>query len=156
VAGAEGGRGRDRLKIQLMIQRIQDARGGQCTVLWDPGAQVSLVTHDYARRAGLGNWPAAIRITGVGASSGGDSSVQYQALLRRRDGTTAMILPYGVEKITGNATSLDLSKAKALFPTAAGALESPAGPVQLLVGMDHIEEIPKEEKRAQGIALYSS
>jgi hypothetical protein len=49
VAGTRGGRARGQLKIQLMIQRVQDARGGECTVLWDSGAQVSLVTHEYAK-----------------------------------------------------------------------------------------------------------
>jgi hypothetical protein len=82
--------------------------------------------------------------------------VQYKALLRRRDGSVAEILPYGVDRITGNATSLNLSKAKSLFPSVASNLESPAGPIQLLVGMDHMEEAPKEEMRAQGVALYSS
>jgi hypothetical protein len=53
VAGASGGQGRGQLKIQLMIQRVQDARGGECIVLWDSGAQVSLVTHEYARGAGF-------------------------------------------------------------------------------------------------------
>jgi hypothetical protein len=57
VAGASGGRGRGQLKIQLVIQRIQDVRGGECIVLWDSGAQVSLVTHEYARGAGKGGLP---------------------------------------------------------------------------------------------------
>ncbi len=82
--------------------------------------------------------------------------MHYKALLRRRDGSIAEIMPYGVDKITGNATSLNLSKAKALFPSVASMLESPAGPIQLLVGMDHMEEAPREEDRAQGVALYSS
>ncbi len=82
--------------------------------------------------------------------------MQYKALLRRRDGSIAEILPYGVDKITGNAASLNLSKAKALFPSVASTLESPAGPIQLLIGMDHMEEAPREEERAQGVALYSS
>ncbi len=156
VAGASGGRGRSQLKIQLVIQQVQDARGVECIVLWDSGAQVSLVTHEYARGAGFKRQPASIRITGVGAGSGGESSVQYKALLRRRDGSVAEILPYGVDRITGNATSLNLSKAKSLFSSVASSLESPAGPIQLLVGMDHMEEAPKEEVRAQGVALCSS
>ncbi len=82
--------------------------------------------------------------------------MQYKALLRRRDGSVAEILPYGVNRITGNAVSLNLSKAETLFPSVAGNLESPAGPIQLLVGMDHMEEAPREEMRAQGVALYSS
>jgi hypothetical protein len=57
------------------------------------GAQVLLVTHEYARGAGLRRRPASIQITGVGAGSGGESSVQYKALLRRRDGSVAEILP---------------------------------------------------------------
>jgi hypothetical protein len=61
-----------------------------------------------------------------------------------------------VDKITGNATSLNLGKAKALFPSVASTLKSPAGPIQLLIGMDHMEEAPREEERAQGVALYSS
>jgi hypothetical protein len=82
--------------------------------------------------------------------------VQYKALLRRRDGSIAEILPYGVDRITGNAVSLNLGKAKFPFPPVADNLESPSGPIQLLVGMDHMEEAPKEEARAQGVALYSS
>ncbi len=156
VAGASGGRGRGQLKIQLMIQRVQDVKGGECIVPWDSGAQVSLVTHEYARGAGFRRQTASIQITGVGAGSGGESSVQYKALLRRRDGSVAEILPYGVDRITGNATSLNLSKAKALFPSVASTLESPAGPIQLLIGMDHMEEAPREQERAQGVALYSS
>ncbi len=147
MAGTSGGRSRGQLKIQLMIQRVQDVRGGERTVLWDSGAQVSLVTHEYARGAGFRRRPASIRITGVGgAGSGDESSVQYRALLRRRDGSIAEILPYGVDKITGNAASLNLSKAKALFPSVASTLESPAGPIQLLIGMDHMEKAPREEE----------
>ncbi len=54
VAGENGGRGRGQLKIQLVMQRVQDVRGGECTVLWDSGAQISLVTHQYAEEAGFG------------------------------------------------------------------------------------------------------
>ncbi len=144
VAGTSRRRGRGQLKIQLVIQRVQDARGGECTVLWDSGAQISLVTHQYAEKTGFGRRPASIRITGVGAGGGGESNVQYRALLRRRDGSIAEIKPYGVDKITGNASSMNLSKARALFPFAASELESPAGPIQLLID------------RAQGVALYRS
>ncbi len=61
-----------------------------------------------------------------------------------------------MDRITGNAIGLNLSKAKSLFPSVASNLESPAGPIQLLIGMDHMEEAPREELRMQGIALYSS
>jgi hypothetical protein len=74
----------------------------------------------------------------------------YKALLKRRDGSVAEILPNRVDRITGNATSLNLSKAKALFPSVASTLESPVGPIQLLIGMDHMEEAPREVEMARG------
>ncbi len=82
--------------------------------------------------------------------------MQYKALLRRRDGSIAEFKHYGVDRITGNASSMNLNKAKALFPFAAHELESPVGPIQLLIGMDHMDEAPREEDQAQGVALYRS
>ncbi len=41
------------VKVQLMIQRILNINGKLCTVLWDTGAQFSLIMHQYAREAGL-------------------------------------------------------------------------------------------------------
>jgi hypothetical protein len=114
------------------------------------------VTHQYAEEAGFRRRPASIQITGTGAGGKSESNVQYKALLRRRDGSIAEFEPNGVDKITGNAISMNLDKAKALFPFAARELESPAGPVQLLIGMDHMEEALWEEGRAQGVALYRS
>jgi hypothetical protein len=67
--------------------------GGVCTVLWDSGAQISLVTHQYAKEAGFGRRPASILIMGVGAGSRNESNVQYRTLLRRRDGSIAEFTP---------------------------------------------------------------
>jgi hypothetical protein len=153
---ASGERGRGQLKIQLMIQRIPDTRGGTCTVLWDSGAQISLVTHQYAKEARFGRRHASIQISGVGAGSKNESNVQYKALLKSRDGSIAEFTPYGVDKITGDSASMNLDKAKALFPFAACKLESPAGPVHMLIKMDHMEDAPQEEDRAQGVVLYCS
>jgi hypothetical protein len=114
---------------------------------------VSLVTHQYAEKAGFGRRPASIRITGVGVGSGGESSVQYKALLRRRDGSIAEIKPYGVDKITGNAKSLNLGKAKSLFlPSYIGV---PSRPHPTAHWNGPYGRGPREEDRAQGVVLYS-
>jgi hypothetical protein len=49
-----------------------------------------------------------------------------------------------VEKITRDAVSIDLGKAKGSFPAVAGSLESPEGLVHMLVGMDHMKDTPRE------------
>jgi hypothetical protein len=139
-----------------MIQRIPDARGEMCTVLWDTGAQISLVTHRYAREAGFKSRPASIQISGVGTGEKNKSKVQYRALLRRRDGSIAEFTPCGVEEITGDAIRMNLNKARALFPSAACKLESPEGPIHMLIGMDHMKDAPRERDRAEGVVLYHS
>ncbi len=142
------------LKIQLMIQRIPDARGEMCTVLWDTGAQISLVTHHYAREAGIKGCPASIRISGVGTGNRKKSKVQYRVLLRKRDGSIPEFTPYGVERITGDAIRMNLDIAKALFPSAACKLESPEEPTHKLIGMNQMKDAPRERDRAEGVVLY--
>ncbi len=151
------GRGRGgQLKIQLMIQRIPDVRGEMCTVLLDTGAQISLVTHQYAKEAGFKGHPASIWISGVGTGNKNKSRVQYRVLLRKTDGSLAEFTPYGVEKIIGDAVRMDLEKAKALFPSFACKLESPGGPIHMLIGMDHMRNAPREQEREEGVVLYQS
>jgi hypothetical protein len=84
------------------------------------------------------------------------SKVQYRALLRTRDGSIAEFTPYGVEKITGDAVRMNLDKAKALFPSAACKLESPKGPIHMLIGMDYMKDAPRERDRAESVVLYHS
>ncbi len=93
-----------------------------CTVLCDTGAHISLVIHQYAREAGFKGRPASIQISGVGSGNKNKSKVQYRVLLKKRDWCVAEFTPYGVEKINGDAVSIDLSKAKSLFPAVAGSL----------------------------------
>ncbi len=62
-----------------------DVTGRVCTVLWDTGAQISLVTHQYARDAGFKGCPASIQISGVGTGNKNRSRIQYRVLLKKRD-----------------------------------------------------------------------
>ncbi len=68
----------------------------------------------------------------------------------------AEFTPYGVEKITGDAVGIGLDKAKRLFPLVTDDLESPDGPVHMLVGMDHMKNAPREQARGEGVVLYQS
>jgi hypothetical protein len=93
---------------------------------------------------------------GVGTGNKSKSRVKLRVLLRRHDGSLAEFTPYGVEKITGDAVKMDLGKAKALFPAVACKLESPDGPIHMLVGMDRMRNAPGEQGREDGVVLYRS
>ncbi len=79
----------------------------------------------------------------MGSGNKNKSKVQYRVLLKKRDGRVVEFTPYGIEKITGDAVSINLEKAKSLFPAVAGSLESHEGPVHMLVGIDHMRDAPK-------------
>jgi hypothetical protein len=59
-------------------------------------------------------------------------------------------------RITGDAIRMNLDKAKALFPSAASKLESPNGPIHMLIGMDHMKDAPREQDRVEGISQNST
>jgi hypothetical protein len=61
-----------------------------------------------------------------------------------------------VERITGDAVRMNLNKAKALFPLQPAGWESPEGPIHMLIGMDHMKDVPRERDRAEGVLLYHS
>jgi hypothetical protein len=50
--------------------------------------------------------------------------------------------------------SLDLLKAKNRFSAVAQDLESPEGPIPLLIGMDNMDDAPKEQERGKNLVLY--
>ncbi len=82
--------------------------------------------------------------------------MQYRVLLKKIDGSVAEFRPYGVNKITGDAIIMDLSKAKTTFPTVFQDMESPGGLIRLLIGMDHFEDAPREQERGKNLVLYKS
>ncbi len=43
--------------------------------------------------------------------------------------------------------SINLEKAKNLFPAVAGSMESPEGSIHMLGGMDHMKDATKEQAR---------
>jgi hypothetical protein len=69
-----------------------------------------------AKEAGFKACPALIWISRVGAGSKKKSKILYRALQRKIDRTMVRFKPYGVDKITRDAISLYISRAKVAFP----------------------------------------
>jgi hypothetical protein len=76
-----------------------------------------------------------------------DTGAQISLSLKKRDRGVAEFTQYGVEKITEDAVGID--KTRKLFPAVADSLESPDGPVHMLVGMDHMKDAPRERARGK-------
>ncbi len=52
--------------------------------------------------------------------------------------------------------SFKISWAKKTFYSLSRDLESPERPIDILIGMDHMHETPKEHAKGQGLVLYRS
>jgi hypothetical protein len=48
---------------------------------------------------------------------------------------------------------MDLSKVKSTFSAVFQDLESPDGPIHLLIGMDYMEDAPMEEERGKNLHI---
>ncbi len=60
-------------------------------------------------------------ISGVGSGSKKKSKIQYRALLRKIDRTVVKFRPYDVDKLRGDAVSLNISRTNKAFPAVAGS-----------------------------------
>jgi hypothetical protein len=140
-----------RVRVPLMIQKILDINGKTCTVLWDMGAQILCITQQHSRDAGFKGCPTSILILDVESGNKKKSWVQYRVLLRKIDESVA---EFRLDRITGDAVGIDLSKAKKTFPATARDLESPDGLIHLVNGMDYIDDAPKEQERRKSLVLY--
>jgi hypothetical protein len=78
-----------------------------------------LITNQYAKEAGFKGRPASIQSLWVGWGSKKRSRVQYRVLLQKMDWSIAEIWSYKVDKITGDAVTMDLFKARKTSPTVA-------------------------------------
>jgi hypothetical protein len=92
-----------------MIPKTSDVNKRHCTVLWVIGAQKTMIIDHYPRKAGFKGQVASLQKYWVG-SDGKKKS------------------PNGVDKITGDAVSTDISKANETFPLVAKKLETPHCP----------------------------
>jgi hypothetical protein len=54
------------------------------------------------------------------------------------------------------SASTFISRAKKAFLAVAGDLDSSEGSIDLLIGMDHMDDAPREHERGQGLVLYRS
>ena len=143
-------------KTQLMLQKVKCKSGTDAIVMWDTGAQVSLITHEFARKSGLRYRKSDLQISGIGKNNRTDAGIQYRLPLQTKDGKIVEVTPYGMTNIAGGSRAVCLAKAKQYFPRVQDQLESPVGRIDVLIGMDFFSYAPKEVDRRRGMILYLS
>ena len=122
----------------LMLLQDVPAGGAIARLQWDSAANKILVTHDYAKKAGLEEIPAEYCMQVVGKGWEKVKDVMYVFDLEFSNGEKVKVWGYGIDVITDPVEPVDLSKICSLFPhVPQEAFETlDRKPLDILVGLN--------------------
>ena len=134
--------------VLRLLQVVTVSNAPKCLALWDPGSQVSLITHRYAKSAGLKGKNQKMVLTVAGGGTTEFDTQEYVLPLIDREGNVHDLQVYGMDDITSSIKEVnkkDMEVAIGMFPQVSPAIiENPSGRVDLLLGLSHIGLYPTE------------
>ena len=139
--------------VLLMISEVM-SRGIIINALWDPGANMSLITHDCVKRLGLIGERTALFITKVGNITEKIDNKKYLLPLADKTGKIWEITVYGMEEVTADANNVNVDSVANLFSgVTTEILNRPTGKIELLIGTDCCEILPVKISQAGNLQL---
>ena len=146
----------ENVKTLLMLNKIK-SKGGELTTLWDPGANMSLITHSAARRLGLCGKDITLSLTKVGNCSETIPTKEYVVPMYDDSGREWKILAFGIEEVTASVDYIDVGKVANLFNGISESdIRRPTGRVDLLIGTDCSVLLPEKVQEVGGLQLMKS
>ncbi|XP_062602451.1 uncharacterized protein LOC134264167 [Saccostrea cucullata] len=130
--------------VILMISKIESGNI-PLTTLWDPGANISLLTFESARKLGLKGREVTLSVTKVGNTSECIQSKEYLLPLTDMYGKVWQVKVYGMNKITADISKVDVHGVVKFFKgIKEGDIVRPEGKVDLLIGADCCILLPEK------------
>lgn len=125
-----------------MVSRVY-SNGCPVTTLWDPGSDITIMTHALASRLGLKGKDIELSMTKVGNVTERYASKEYEIPITDSEGKIWNIKAFGINEISSNVSEVDMSEVVTLFENISSSdLESPSGDIDFLVGTDYCELLP--------------
>ena len=107
----------------------------EAKVMFDNGSTAVLVTHSFAKKAGLKGIMVSYWLVVVGHDKVLRSTTLYTLYMTDNTGVRHEIQAYGIDEISDDSVILDLQGVKAIFPGAPSEVfDRPSGPIDILVG----------------------
>ncbi|CAC5362063.1 unnamed protein product [Mytilus coruscus] len=139
--------------VLLMISSVQ-CKDMSLTTLWDPGANMSLITHKTAKRLGLSGQDITLSVTKVGNVTEHVQSKEYVIPLTDLRGKIWTIKAYGMEEVTAEVARVDMSRVDQLFKGInKNDIQRPTGQVDILIGTDCCILMPNKEEQIGNLQL---
>ncbi|VDH89663.1 Hypothetical predicted protein [Mytilus galloprovincialis] len=145
--------GKNNNGVLLMISSVQ-CKDMSLTTLWDPGANMSLITHKTAKRLGLSGQDITLSVTKVGNVTEHVQSKEYVIPLTDLGGKIWTIKAYGMEEVTAEVARVDMSRVEQLFKGInKNDIQRPTGQVDILIGTDCCILMPNKEEQIGNLQL---
>ena len=131
VNGEQSGKG-----VLLMISEVP-CKDDKLSTLWDPGSDISLITHRATDRLRLLGQDVTLSVSKVGNVVERLHTKEYIVPLTDKNGHVWQIKAYGMEQITANVCQVDLNGVSRLFKGISDSdICRPRGEIELLIGSD--------------------
>ena len=122
--------------VVLMVSEVR-CKDDNLFTLWDPGSNISLISHTAAKRLNMKGIDVTLRISKVGNIIEHLYTKEYIVPLTDVEGETWQIKAYGMEKITTNSKPVDISGVSTLFKGISDSdISRTDGEIELLIGAD--------------------
>ena len=127
-------------------------------VFWDIGGNGTMVRNDYAKELGLEGTDVMQTLVRTGGDATDLFTKAYHVRVKDRNGEIRVMLALGQDKISSPIDEMDVSTVKDLFPgmDGLGNFKRPHGEIDLMIGMNYLELMPKEVCRVKGLGLWES
>ncbi|XP_063603426.1 uncharacterized protein LOC134779294 [Penaeus indicus] len=127
------------------------------TVLWDPGSDTSLITYRMAKKLGLSGKDVNLSLIKVGNTTEHQSSKAYCVPLTDKNGKVWNVDAVGMNEISSKVKRIDLSRLPELFIRISNLeVDLPCGEIDMLIGTDCCEILPRVVEQNEGIQLLEN
>ena len=146
--------------IRLPIEEVLTDYG-PCTVLWDTGSMLNLVSHDWALDNELEGKECSLEFKVVDDSIKHVQTQVYQIPLISRNGVKKFIKAYELQSLAAGVKRLNCKLLKNILdseniPVDIDEIGNPEGKIQLLLGSECISDFPVVKHKVGELCIMSS
>lgn len=142
--------------VVLMVSEVR-CKDDNLFTLWDPGSNISLISHTAAKRLNMKGIDVTLRISKVGNIIEHLHAKEYIVPLTDVEGETLQIKAYGMEKITTHSKPVDISGVSTLFKGISDSdISRTDGEIELLIGADCSILLPVNIESAGNLQLMKN
>jgi len=142
--------------LQIMMLQAGIRHTTQINVLWDSGAQVSLITQRKARELGLSGTNTSITIVKIGNVKETVNSHIYEVPIVDRNGEIEMFRAYGIPQISSEIEAIQIDELAKELEVNADGLERPTGEIEMLIGYEYAGFHPEKIKSKGHLLLLQN